>query len=288
MGSPSATSPWPSAPARIVLEQGRQNVWNVSAEDLSSLMGIEFGDVTPSADTPLVINVLLPEGSEEDASFLFVPPMTGVGAAEAPYILYNVSGAHNLLLGSAGEALPGTVFAPEATVVALLESGLRGNAIAKRFGVFFPEDVVLTEETETVEEFQALEEEATQGEAEEQLEEVERVRNTLYNVPFAAELELCGTEAPDTGSGDGGQDGQDGQETGGGGTTPPPGEGGQDSTPSPTPVADGPKPGDTTDHKDDGGLPVTGASLVGLIAAAVTAVLGGAAALVLARRRRNA
>lgn len=281
---PFGDSPMAERVAQLTLQPGRQNVWNVSDEDLSSLAGIEVGAVKPSADTPLVINVQT-SADEFDTSFLVLPPVDGLGAAEAPYVLFNLSSAHGQLLLVSLGTFPGTLFAPDATVLAALADGMRGNVITQRFMTFLlPEEgePAATEdfgEPEEFEEFLEIEEEVVT-----EVQEIPEFDNTLYHVPFAAEVELCGTEAPPAGNGDDDQetDEEEQEETGDGGTTPPPGD--PDATASPAPRTEGPEAGGPTADK---GLPVTGAGLVGLVTAAVAIVAAGAAALFLTRRRRS-
>ncbi|WP_017559742.1 thioester domain-containing protein [Nocardiopsis baichengensis] len=89
---------------------------------------------------------------------------------------------------------------------------------------------------------------------------------------------------------------------GGGDETPPPDDGDEDEDekPSPSPTPSTPdeggddedkgddKPAPEDENEDQGGLPVTGGALYGLIGAAVAAVAGGGAAIYLSRKRRTA
>jgi len=110
----------------LTLTAGKINIWNVSSTLLAGKTAFQFANgVTPSATTPLVINVTDGNGGTMNA--------VRVGdKTTAPYVLWNFSGWTALeITGSA--QLNGAILAPSAAVKNSNGSETNGQIVAKSF-----------------------------------------------------------------------------------------------------------------------------------------------------------
>ncbi|MEV6819634.1 choice-of-anchor A family protein [Nocardiopsis dassonvillei] len=235
----------------LPLAPGAQNVWNVAAEDLAALEVITFED-KPGPDAPLLVNV---DTSGVDGRFEWrTPNMAGIGLEEARYVLFNFGDAASVTFTPDSRTLEGTVFAPDAKVSWLSPSNIEGNVVAASF-----EHGSLSA--------------GVVGNGE------------LHNGDFSAELTPCGPGGGETPEEPGEPEPTpDGEEP----------EAPEEEQPTEVPVAEetpGEEPSASPSPEQaagsDGGLAVTGASLWGLVGAAVVAIGAGVAAFVFTRRRKS-
>jgi choice-of-anchor A domain-containing protein len=238
----------------LPLARGAQNVWNVAAEDLAALEVITFGDA-PGPDAPLLVNV---DTSGVGGRFEWrTPNMAGIGLEQARYVLFNFGDATAVTFTPDSRTVEGTVFAPDAKVRWLSPGNIEGNVIAASFEHGSPSEGVV-------------------GNGE------------LHNGDFSAELTPCGPGGdgapeepgepgePEPTPGDEGSEAPEEEQPGEGPVTEETPGGEPSASPSPEQAAG-----------SDGGLAVTGASLWGLVGAAVVAIGAGVAAFVFTRRRRT-
>lgn len=257
----------------LTLAPDRQNTWNISAADLAAIEAIHF-TTAPTEAGPLLVNV---DTSGVGGSFEWTTPnMAGVGRQDAAHILFNFSGASEVVFSSASRTVEGSLFAPDAAVRWLSSSNIEGNVIAASFEHGSPDG-------------------STTG------------AGGLHLAPFRGELAQCAsnggeeptptpppTETPTpTPAPSPGETPE---------PTPTPGETGEpwatplpsgSSSPSPPTSGNGPGPGSGPGSGpgagtgSGGSLPVTGASLSALVVGAAVVTAVGAAALVVGRRRRH-
>lgn len=114
------------------LQDGKTNVWNVGAADLSSVSSVTFDGVTPSAATRLVINVI-PDGSTDVGGLRF----NGDPVADrhfAPWVVWNFNGWGNLRLVGSTE-MSGMLLAPDAVLDYNRSNPLRGQILAESINI---------------------------------------------------------------------------------------------------------------------------------------------------------
>lgn len=110
---------------RIQLVAGRQNILNISSDELSKITEMTFVDPLPAKDTPFVVNV-----STGDTFDWHSPNMAGVSIIQAPYILWNLPTVTQLVR-TGGDTLEGTLYAPNATFVDNGNTNVEGDIIVK-------------------------------------------------------------------------------------------------------------------------------------------------------------
>ena len=121
-----------SGELHLVLQEGKTNVWNVGAAELSTATAVTFDGVTPSADTRLVVNVI-PGGSTDVGGLRF----NGDPVADryfAPWVVWNFQGWENLRLVGATE-MSGMLLAPDAALDYNRNNPLRGQIIAESINI---------------------------------------------------------------------------------------------------------------------------------------------------------
>ena len=121
-----------SGDVHLVLQEGKTNVWNVGAAELSSNTSVTFDGVTPSAATRLVINVI-PDGSTDVGGLKF----NGDPVSDryfAPWIVWNFNGWENLRLVGSTE-MSGMLLAPDAALDYNRNNPLRGQIIAQSINI---------------------------------------------------------------------------------------------------------------------------------------------------------
>ena len=121
-----------SGEGHLVLQEGKTNVWNVSATNLAAITAVNFDGATPSADTRLVINVI-PDGSTDVGGVRF----NGDPVSDryfAPWIVWNFEGWENLRLVGATE-MSGLLLAPDAALNYNRNNPLRGQILAESVNI---------------------------------------------------------------------------------------------------------------------------------------------------------
>jgi choice-of-anchor A domain-containing protein len=116
----------------LVLQEGKTNVWNVGAADLSLATSVTFDGVTPSAATRLVINVI-PNGST-DVGGLRLDGDPVSDRHFAPWVVWNFQGWDNLRLVGSTE-MSGMLLAPGAALDYARSNPLRGQIISESINV---------------------------------------------------------------------------------------------------------------------------------------------------------
>ena len=115
--------------ASVTLTSGVQNILDITAANLANISTLQFNN-SPTAATPLIINV---DTSGVSNNFTWSPPnFNGLQNANAPYILWNFPTATTLTLGGS-RTIPGTIYAPGATVVETDQSGINGAMVAATY-----------------------------------------------------------------------------------------------------------------------------------------------------------
>jgi hypothetical protein len=110
---------------------GVTNVLNIDAATLAGISTLTFRSPTPGPDTPLLINV---DTSALAGNFSWqIPNLSGIGNAQAPYMLWNFGSTSSLLITNNGATLEGTLYAPNTTVDYQSNSNLEGNVVAANF-----------------------------------------------------------------------------------------------------------------------------------------------------------
>lgn len=121
-----------SGERHLVLQEGKTNVWNVGAAELSAATSATFDGVTPSAATRLVINVI-PDGSTDVGGLRF----NGDPISDrhfAPWVVWNFHGWENLRLVGATE-MSGVLLAPDAALDYNRSNPFRGQVIAQSINI---------------------------------------------------------------------------------------------------------------------------------------------------------
>ena len=102
-----------------------KNIWNITGTQLNSISTLYFTSA-PSSTKPLVINV-----NAAGAFSLKMPLLSGVSAAQAPYIIFNFYNATSIT--QSGNDILGSVLAPNATWVKSGTQKITGQVIAQSF-----------------------------------------------------------------------------------------------------------------------------------------------------------
>ncbi len=120
---------FPSTSAYVTLTPGTQNVLNISAANLANISTLTFNN-SPTSTMPLIINV---NTSGVSNSFSWTPGnFNGVQSSGMPYLLWNFSTATQVTIGGSS-TVPGTIYAPGATVTDNDQNGLNGGIIAAAY-----------------------------------------------------------------------------------------------------------------------------------------------------------
>ena len=115
--------------AYVTLAPGTQNVLNISAANLNKISTLNFNN-TPTSTMPLIINV---NTSGVSNNFSWTPGnFNGVQSSGVPYMLWNFSTATQVTIGGSS-TVPGTIYAPGATVNDNDQNGLNGGIIAAAY-----------------------------------------------------------------------------------------------------------------------------------------------------------
>ena len=123
------TTPSSASEITVTLTAGTTNVWNIGRTAFAGVNAVNFANgVTPSAGTPLIINVAGTSGTFESARF------NGAGEGVGKYVLWNFSGFDALTLGGSTE-MYGSVLAPNAALTYDRGNPLRGQIAAKSFSI---------------------------------------------------------------------------------------------------------------------------------------------------------
>ncbi|QGV82125.1 collagen-binding domain-containing protein [Streptomyces ficellus] len=118
----------PGATARIRLADARTNVLRLTGTRLVDLRTLDFGN-RPTATRPLVIVV---DTTAENGELSWrTPAMTGVTAADAPYILWAFADATDLTLTAGGATLRGSLYAPRADLTDRNPANIEGDVVVR-------------------------------------------------------------------------------------------------------------------------------------------------------------
>jgi len=128
-GTPLAFPLSPGTNAFITLTPGAQNVLNISAANLANISTLTFNN-SPTSTMPLIINV---NTGGVANNFSWTPGnFNGVQSSGVPYLLWNFSTATQVTIAGSS-AVPGTIYAPGATVNDNDQNGLNGAVIAAAY-----------------------------------------------------------------------------------------------------------------------------------------------------------
>ena len=128
-GTPISFPLSPGTNANVTLTPGAQNVLDISAANLADISTLTFNN-SPSSNMPLIINV---DTSGVANNFSWTPGnFNGVQSSGVPYMLWNFSTATQLTIAGAS-TVPGTIYAPGATVNDNDQNGLNGGVIAAAY-----------------------------------------------------------------------------------------------------------------------------------------------------------
>ena len=115
--------------ANVTLTPGTQNVLNISAANLANISTLTFNN-SPTSTMPLIINV---NTSGVSNNFSWTPGnFNGIQNSGVPYMLWNFSTATQVTIGGSS-TVPGTIYAPGATVNDNDQNGLNGSIIAAAY-----------------------------------------------------------------------------------------------------------------------------------------------------------
>lgn len=113
----------------VALTAGATNVWNIGRTAFAGVNAVDFANgVTPSASTPLIVNVAGTSGTFESARF------NGAGEGVGKHVLWNFSGFDALTLSGSTE-MYGSVLAPSAALTYDRGNPLRGQIAAESFSI---------------------------------------------------------------------------------------------------------------------------------------------------------
>ena len=119
----------PNTNANVTLTPGTQNVLNISAANLANISTLTFNN-SPTSTMPLIINV---NTSGVANNFSWTPGnFNGIQNSGVPYMLWNFSTATQVTIGGSS-TVPGTIYAPAATVNDNDQNGLNGGIIAAAY-----------------------------------------------------------------------------------------------------------------------------------------------------------
>ena len=122
-GTPLSFPLSPGTSAYITLTPGTQNVLNISAANLANISTLTFNN-SPTSTMPLIINV---NTSGVANNFSWTPGnFNGVQSSGVPYMLWNFSTATQVTIAGSS-TIPGTIYAPGATVNDNDQNGLNGG-----------------------------------------------------------------------------------------------------------------------------------------------------------------
>jgi choice-of-anchor A domain-containing protein len=121
-----------SGELHLVLQEGKTNVWNVSAADVSAATAVTFDGANPSATTRLVINVS--SGGSTDVGGLRFNGDPVSDRYFAPWVVWNFQGWENLRLVGATE-MSGTLLAPDSALDYNRNNPFRGQIIAESIDI---------------------------------------------------------------------------------------------------------------------------------------------------------
>ncbi|WP_267276085.1 collagen-binding domain-containing protein [Arthrobacter sp. CDRTa11] len=121
-----------SGELHLVLQEGKTNVWNVNAADVSAATAVTFDGATPSATTRLVINVS--SGGSADVGGLRFNGDPVSDRYFAPWVVWNFQGWENLRLVGATE-MSGTLLAPDSALDYNRNNPFRGQIIAESIDI---------------------------------------------------------------------------------------------------------------------------------------------------------
>ncbi len=119
----------PGTNAYVTLTPGTQNVLDISAANLANISTLTFNN-SPTSTMPLIINV---NTSGVSNNFSWTPGnFNGVQSSGVRYMLWNFSTATQVTIGGSS-TVPGTIYAPGATVNDNDQNGLNGGIIAAAY-----------------------------------------------------------------------------------------------------------------------------------------------------------
>lgn len=117
-----------NAEVKIRIASGRTNVLKIDAAELSRISDLDFLG-KPTANGPLVV-VVDTSGVGDD--FDWRPPnLSGVGGAEAPYILWDFPTATAITLPSGGHTIEGSILAPNAKLTDHDVNNIEGQVVVR-------------------------------------------------------------------------------------------------------------------------------------------------------------
>lgn len=125
--APPADAVAPDGTVRVRLADRRTNVLRLTGAQLARTRVLAFEN-RPTAARPLVIVVdTTAEGGELSWR---TPTMTGIGRADAPYVLWTFADATDLAL-TAGDTLRGSLYAPRAELTDGSPAGIEGDIVVR-------------------------------------------------------------------------------------------------------------------------------------------------------------
>lgn len=123
---PDPTMPQPNT--RVVLTNGQLNVINTTFSSINMIQNMTFQPTTPSASTPVIINIDGEGATEIDWNL----PTPNLNNFHAPYIIYNIYNVESVYLVG-NPSLEGTLYAPNSNIYKETSANIEGNVIAKTF-----------------------------------------------------------------------------------------------------------------------------------------------------------
>ncbi|WP_344423532.1 collagen-binding domain-containing protein [Streptomyces lavendulocolor] len=117
------------ATVRIRLADDRTNVLRLTGTQLTGIRSLAFEN-RPAAGRPLV--VVVDTGAEGDVLSWRPPATTGLGAGDAPYVLWTFAGTKDLTL-TAGDTLRGSLYAPRADLTDRSPADIEGDIVVRSF-----------------------------------------------------------------------------------------------------------------------------------------------------------
>jgi len=128
-GTPLTLPLAPGTNAYITLTPSTTNILNITAANLANISTLTFRN-SPASTRPFVINV---DTSGVGGSFSWsVKNINGFSDSGAPYLLWNFSGTSALTV-TGSQTVPGTIYAPAATVTENDSNGVNGGVIAAAY-----------------------------------------------------------------------------------------------------------------------------------------------------------
>ncbi|MCB0662540.1 MAG: choice-of-anchor A family protein, partial [Saprospiraceae bacterium] len=112
---------------RLLVQNNRLNVWNVSASTLGSLVEINLSSA-PSASSPLLINVTT--GTDFTWN---IPNFPGLADSHGQYIIWNFANTTGTINLNGGSSIMGSILAPQADINKNGSGNINGQVVAENY-----------------------------------------------------------------------------------------------------------------------------------------------------------